>query len=155
MPDTDNQVNYQSALSAYESMYSGMTPASLNSFGEYFTEDAVFEDPFNRVKGVEAIRRIFEHMFSVCEKPRFEVISTALSGNRAWLHWIFLFGLRGRNMEITGASMVMFADDGRVMMHVDYWDAAGQLYEHLPLVGWLMKLLRKRLSTPGISVYKI
>jgi hypothetical protein len=31
-----------------------------------------------------------------------------------------------------------------VNYHRDYWDAAGELYEQLPLVGGLMRWLKKR-----------
>jgi hypothetical protein len=39
---------------------------------------------------------------------------------------------------------VRFAADGRVGWHRDYWDAAEELYEKLPLIGSLMRLLRRR-----------
>jgi len=37
-----------------------------------------------------------------------------------------------------------FAPDGRIAMHRDYWDAAEELYEKLPLLGSLMRWLRRR-----------
>ena len=63
-----------------------------------------------------------------------------------------MFGMKGRQLDITGASMVMFADDGRVMTHVDYWDAASQLYEKLPIIGWLLKKLRQLFAAPAQAV---
>jgi hypothetical protein len=36
------------------------------------------------------------------------------------------------------------AEDGRVQDHRDYWDAAEELYEKLPVVGGLMRWLKKR-----------
>ena len=46
--------------------------------------------------------------------------------------------------RIHGTSHIRFAADGRVQYHRDYWDAAGELYEQLPLVGLLMRFLKKR-----------
>lgn len=147
--------DFQKALDAYQAMYSGMTPASLHDLDKFFTEDAVFQDPFNHVKGVDAIRGIFRHMYETCEDPRFSVISTSISGNIGWIHWVFMFGLKGRQMDITGASMIMFADDGRVMTHVDYWDAASQLYEKLPVIGWLVKKLRQLFAAPDLAIKQL
>jgi hypothetical protein len=45
---------------------------------------------------------------------------------------------------IRGASHVRFASDGRVAYHRDYWDAAEELYEKLPVVGSLMRWLKTR-----------
>ena len=37
------------------------------------------------------------------------------------------------------------APTGRVVAHRDYWDAAEELYEKLPVLGALMRLLKRRL----------
>ena len=37
-----------------------------------------------------------------------------------------------------------FAADGRINFHRDYWDAAEELYEKLPLVGSLMRWLKRQ-----------
>jgi steroid delta-isomerase len=47
---------------------------------------------------------------------------------------------------VHGATHLRFAPDGRIALHRDYWDAAEELYEKLPLVGALMRWLRSRAS---------
>ena len=49
-------------------------------------------------------------------------------------------------MIIQGASRLQFAADGRVASHRDYWDSGRELYEHLPLLGVLLRALRRRLG---------
>jgi hypothetical protein len=36
-----------------------------------------------------------------------------------------------------------------VRLHRDYWDAAGELYAQLPLLGALMRWLQRRLRATG------
>ena len=38
------------------------------------------------------------------------------------------------------------APDGRVRWHRDYWDAAGELYEKLPVIGAVMRWLKHRMG---------
>jgi hypothetical protein len=38
-----------------------------------------------------------------------------------------------------------------VTLHRDYWDAAEELYEKLPVVGGLMRLIKRRLATSSTS----
>jgi hypothetical protein len=139
---------YEKAIQEYAQLFERMTPESLGRFDQVFTHDALFKDPFNEVRGVDAIRNIFEHMYRVCERPRFKVNSITRVGNTAWLHWIFDCTVRKRTVSITGASMVVLSDAGRVSKHLDYWDAAGQVYEKLPLIGWLLKKLRSMFAVP-------
>jgi hypothetical protein len=60
------------------------------------------------------------------------------------LLWEFHFRTRGigaQAMCIKGASHLRFDAAGRVVEHRDYWDAAGELYARLPLIGAPMRLL--------------
>jgi hypothetical protein len=52
-----------------------------------------------------------------------------------------------REQCIRGATHLRFAADGRIAMHRDYWDAAEELYEKLPVVGTLMRWLKRRANS--------
>ncbi len=132
-----------------------ITPQDVARLDRLYTPDAYFKDPFNEVRGVPAIARIFSHMFEQVDRPRFVVHETVCEGDRALLVWDFEFAFRRPlppgPRRIRGCTHVRFAADGRVDWHRDYWDAAEELYEKLPLVGALMRWLRRRgsVSRPG------
>ena len=123
-----------------------LTPQSLERFPEFYAADAWFKDPFNEVRGVDAIRHIFEHMFRQVENPRFVVTDRMAEANRAMLVWEFRFSRQGAPQIIRGTSHLHFDAEGRVIRHRDYWDAAEELYMTLPVIGWLMRRLRRALS---------
>lgn len=54
-------------------------------------------------------------------------------------HWLPDEALASGRAGHPGASLVRFAADGRVVYHRDYWDAAEELYEKLPVLGRLMR----------------
>lgn len=123
-----------------------LTPQSLDLFPKFYAADAWFKDPFNEVRGVDAIRHIFEHMFRQVENPRFVVTDRLAEADRAMLVWEFHFARAGKAQIIRGTSHLHFDAEGRVASHRDYWDAAEELYMTLPMIGWLMRRLRKALS---------
>ena len=119
----------------------------LPQLARLYSADASFKDPFNEVRGVAAIERIFAHMFRTLKQPRFVIRDVLAQGEQCFLSWDFHFAMaRGTvgEMQICGASHLRFAGDGRIAMHRDYWDAAEELYEKLPLVGTLMRWLKRR-----------
>lgn len=126
--------------------YQELTPATLERLPDFYTGDAFFKDPFNEVRGVEAIRGIFEHMFEQVEEPRFVVTERLADDSSAMLVWEFRYG---KGQRIRGVSHLRFADDGRVAYHRDYWDAAEELYMRLPVLGVLLRWLRRWLSAGG------
>ena len=125
-----------------------LSPQQLERLGELYTLDARFKDPFNEVQGVEPIVAIFRHMYASLDNPRFIVTGQVAEGNQCFLTWQFKFGFKnfhkGVEQSIAGASHLVLAPDGRIQMHRDYWDAAEELYEKLPVVGGLMRWLKKR-----------
>jgi len=130
-------------LDALTRYFQELTPATLERLPDFYTGDAFFKDPFNEVRGVEAIRRIFAHMFEQVEEPHFVVTERLADDNSAMLVWEFRYG---KGQRIRGVSHLRFADDGRVAYHRDYWDAAEELYEKLPLLGAPMRWLKRRLA---------
>jgi ketosteroid isomerase-like protein len=126
--------------------YETLDVRRLEHIGDYYADDVRFKDPFNDVRGVEAVRGVLAHMFRQLDRPRFVVRDTLASGPQAFLTWDFLFERRGRTFTIRGASHLRFAADGRVDLHRDYWDAAEELYEKLPVLGALMRWLKKMLA---------
>lgn len=129
-------------IAAFESL----APDSVDALAGLYAEDATFRDPFNDVRGRASVARIFGHMFEQVGSPRFEVHSAMCDGADAWLDWTMHFTMRGQVLRIEGATRLRFDDAGRVAEHRDYWDAAQELYEKLPLLGALMRTLRRRLG---------
>ncbi len=126
--------------------FESITPHSLQRLAEIYTDDVYFKDPFNEVRGITAVMRIFSHMFEQVDMPRFVIASHVLQGDEAFVTWEFRFRMKrfARDEQcIRGASHLKFAADGRASFHRDYWDAAEELYEKLPLLGALMRALKR------------
>jgi len=130
--------------------FEALTPESVERMGEVYAPDAYFRDPFNEVKGLPAIQGIFRHMYDPLVDPRFVILETIEEGDRLVLTWDMLFRIRKYKPEVErrihGLSLLRFGPDGRVAYHRDYWDAAGELYAQLPLVGPLMRFLARKMA---------
>ena len=141
-------------VAAIVQFFEQLTPASLQRLNSVYTEQAHFKDPFNAVQGTAAIHAVFAHMFNTLDQPRFEVLDVVFDaspeGPRLVLTWDFLFCMRRfdrSQQRVHGASFLLLAEDGRISNHRDYWDVAEELYEKLPLLGGLMRWLKKRAAS--------
>jgi hypothetical protein len=138
------------SLDALIRFYQELSPASVERFGEFYSEQAYFKDPFNEVRGIPAIQRIFRHMFGQVAEPRFVVTEQVADGGGAMLVWEFHYRVRlwgkGQAQVMRGVSHLRFAADGKVEYHRDYWDTAEELYMKLPALGALMRGLRRMLA---------
>ena len=139
-------MNIRTATDRYIDFFEKLSPEDTDRLGEVMTADVHFRDPFNDVTGLDAVRRVFAHMYEVLDDPRFEIVERWENGNSAILKWRFFFNRAGGETEIVGMSEVRFAEDGRAVAHLDYWDPARDLYEQVPVLGWVLGRIRNHLS---------
>ena len=135
------------AVQRIKSYFENLSPADLQRMEDIYTADARFKDPFNQVQGVAAIQRIFEHMFVSLDEPRFAIQDMVIQGQQCFMSWDFSFRMKRFDTQrqvIRGGSHLKLAADGRICDHRDYWDAAEELYEKLPVLGALMRWLKRR-----------
>ncbi|CAN0478671.1 unnamed protein product [Phaeothamnion confervicola] len=127
-----------------------LSPATLSNLSAVYHQQIHFCDPFNDVHGITHLHALLERMFQRLHEPRFVVHEVALQDDGAVLIWDFYYRLRNwqpqRARSIHGLTHVRFGDDGRVIEHRDYWDAAAQVYAHLPLLGRVLRWLQARLG---------
>lgn len=136
------------AVTAIVAFFEHLRPENLPQIGQLYAANARFKDPFQEVQGIAAITGVFEHMFVTLEAPRFVVTQRVVQGAQCFLTWDFHFRFRRFDHHVTqtvrGATHLVLDAQGRILLHRDYWDAAEELYEKIPLVGALMRWLKTR-----------
>ena len=139
-------MNHEDDLQKLIRFFETINTGNVSQLAQVYSEDVFFKDPFNEVRGLADVVRIFSHMFEQVDSPRFVVTNHVLQGDQAFLTWDFLFRMKrfsAAEQCIRGATHLRFGPDGRANFHRDYWDAAEELYEKLPVLGSLMRGLKQ------------
>jgi steroid Delta-isomerase len=147
--------------------YENLSEQSVAQLHLLYAEQAYFKDPFNEVTGIAPIAAIFREMFVQVSDPRFKVLQAihnqttraeemqtadmpkrAVLAYDAFLIWEFRFRFKGFKSEQTqmvrGSSHLRFDEERKISFHRDYWDVAEELYEKIPVLGGLMRFLKRR-----------
>lgn len=141
----------RAATQTLATFFETLTPDSVSQLHRLYDAQARFKDPFNEVQGLAEIERIFCHMYVALDQPHFVITRQLVDGDQAFLTWEFRFRFKRFDTStwqtVRGGSHVVFNDQGLVNLHRDYWDAAEELYEKLPLLGGVMRWLKQRANT--------
>ncbi len=142
--------NLDQACARFCDYFARLTPESLTHLETVYLPTARFKDSFGEVSGSEAIRAVYARMFAQLDQPRFEIHSRVAQGQEIFLTWDFHFQRRHprdrRTYTMRGAShLQLVAQEGqwRIASHRDYCDVAEELYEKIPLLGSLMRALKR------------
>lgn len=138
---------FLAGIDRYISFYETLTQRSLPLISDVASPDIHFVDPFNDVRGIAHVTKIFSDMFVHLENPRFEVTDRALSAQpyTVYLKWIFSGARANKSFSFAGISEVSFDIHGKVIEHIDYWDSGKHVFAHVPVVGYFIRAVQKRL----------
>lgn len=138
----------ETAVQHLVQFFEQLKPQDVSSLSALYAPQARFKDPFNDVRGLSDIERIFTHMFESLDTPHFIVTERIVQGEQCFLTWDFRFRFKRFDTHtwqtIQGGTHVVFNAHGQVTLHRDYWDAAEELYEKLPWVGGVMRWLKRQ-----------
>lgn len=107
-------------------------------------------DPFGQHQGLFAIQRYFTHLLANVEQCRFTIDTPLCDGQRfavTWtMHWSHPRIAGGETLALPGCSVVDIAGE-QVLHQRDYYDAGEMIYEHLPLLGWAVRGVKRRVRS--------
>jgi len=120
---------------------------TMDSFRDIYADEVKFKDPFNEVEGIEAVYKVFGHMYRNLDNPRFIIKEYIEGGQIAYVKWEFLFCFKNEKNEnaFEGVSRLEIDEAGKVMRHTDYWDAAEHMYEKMPVIGWMLRTIKSKI----------
>lgn len=138
-----------SSLDHYIALLESLSPANLGQLRELVCDDIHFSDPFNDIVGVDEYLALLNEMFDRLDDVHFRVHEVSREGMVAHLYWAYSASsqLTGQ-LAFQGTSRIVLAENGRVARHQDFWDSA-VVYGRLPLIGSLMRWLKKRTAYRG------
>ncbi|WP_404376534.1 nuclear transport factor 2 family protein [Vreelandella aquamarina] len=140
----------EQALANFCAFFNKLDNTCTEKLYEVYTDDVVFNDPLHHIEGREALERYFATMYENVERCRFTFHTQQWQENQAFVTWTMEFVhprlARGKPVSVEGCSALIFAEDGRVSNHRDYFDAGAMLYEHLPVMGRVIRWLKQRLG---------
>lgn len=126
----------------------------LQSLSSIYSDDVQYEDPINKGKDLIHLKIILEDLLKVFKKVRFKSIHSAHNDEFAFVSWKMCYEFRYKAYEIDGVSRLRFNGSGQITEHKDYWDASFPLYGTFPVIGSIMKLIKKfvRVKEPSLKL---
>ncbi|SCK26050.1 nuclear transport factor 2 family protein [Vogesella sp. LIG4] len=133
-------------LACHLDWFASLSPQALTRIDRVYAAGARFQDPFHELHGREAIRQVYARMFRHLARPRFVIGAVLRQGDAAFVSWDFHFAWHGRQQQIHGGTLLRLDSAGLICEHRDYWDAAAGVYEQLPVLGWLLRRLKRHMA---------
>jgi len=136
-------------LKNFYETYNTLQKDNLDTLGLIYDENIRFIDPAHEIHGLPHLIDYFAGLYSSLDHISFDFTQQLCMNNDCTVQWVMTFShpklARGRDIEVAGISALHLLQNGKVDMHRDYFDLGAMLYEHLPILGGLVRNIKRRL----------
>ena len=130
-------------ISDFIKLISTFDSDSLRDLPEIYSPTIEFEDPINTVQGLDNLCLVFEDLLKVFSEIEIQVKETSSTDHTAFVRWLMAYRFRKKEYSIDGVTHLEFDSSGLICKHKDYWDASFPLYGAFPMLGSLMRAIKK------------
>lgn len=148
--DSLTETNNQLLLEHFKTLYRLMCAEDLQQelLEEVYDEHLLFQDSFHKIESRDDFLHYCAELYQNLKSCDFDFHDQWLSEGQAMLTWTMTYSHpklnRGRHISVQGASHIRFKE--KVYFHQDYFDGGALLYEHVPVLGSIIKQLKKRMA---------
>ena len=136
-------------INNYVKLFESLNLENLYKFDELLDKNIYFEDPFNKVYGIENFKKIFSNTLKKLDNVEFKVLTIISKNNIYILKWEMIFFAFNKKNCIFGLSEVTVSKNKKIVSHVDYWDSYNNFYTKIPILGlifqFILILVKKRI----------
>jgi hypothetical protein len=134
-------------LQQLKDFYAAFAADNLTHLDTIYTQDVEFRDPIHCLHGTLALRHYLRKMATNLQHYRIHYVDEQIGNHAAYLSWVMDYAHPklngGKPLSVRGISHLKFTD--KVYYHEDCYDLGALLYDHLPLVGFATRSLKKRM----------
>lgn len=140
----------------FMAMYQSLNKDNLHLLKSVYAEDVEFVDAMHEVKGLPALTEYFAGMYGNLTSVSIQITGVQTNafdapdehGNlgQAYMTWVMTYShprlAGGKPIDLDGVTRLLYSD--KVNYHRDYADLGQMLYEHIPLLGSVIRLVKSR-----------
>lgn len=133
-----------------EKVFNELRADNIEILNDFYDKKALFIDPIGEHKGLDAVKDYYRGIYQGVEDIRFEFSEIISNENHHVAVWKMILVTpnlnSGKPVILHGNSVIKFNESGLVSYHRDYFDMGEFIYQHIPILGSLIKYIKNRLK---------
>ncbi|MEE4250596.1 MAG: nuclear transport factor 2 family protein [Alcanivoracaceae bacterium] len=134
----------------FNSLYADLKgPDLAERIDEVYAEQIFFGDTLHTYHDRDELRSYLILTAKRVDTIEVDVRHVVVDGHDVWLNWRMATSAKAlgkrMNAETIGMTHLRFDEQGKVVLHQDYWDSSEGVLIHIPIIGGLVRWTRNKL----------
>lgn len=129
-------------------VYKGLDKNNLSQLGLVYSDNINFIDALHNLKGLEKLNEYFTHLYGHLLYCDFNIAEVIEDQGQASVVWTMKYAHpkinKGNAIYVDGCSHLKFNE--KIYYHRDFLDMGQMLYEHIPLLGGVIRVVKNRVA---------
>ncbi|MBU2979051.1 nuclear transport factor 2 family protein [Alteromonas sp. C1M14] len=133
-------------------LYSSLNDVNPDELGSIYSQDVEFIDPIAHHHGLDAVKYYFAQLLDNTKTCAFDIKTITPSAPGEDIHytitWVMTLVLKGKTDPIVldGITILKVSNE-KIHYHRDYYDLGEMVYQHIPILGWVIGKIKSRLQS--------
>lgn len=137
-------------------IYTDICQISPDDLEDIYASNIKFIDPITTHTGIDEVKSYFSNLLTQAETCKFDiadVFQCSLQNNQSQsqvthvVNWTMTLELKNSTKRITLDGTTQLGVDGDIITyHKDYYDLGEMVYEHVPILGFIIKMIKGKLA---------
>lgn len=141
--------HHNDILERAKKFFNDLNKDTMDLVDEFYDQDIVFKDPLVSFNNGQSLKDYYKGLYHQVTFIRFTFQNEVVSGSQCSFSWTMEMtcGLnKGKPMTVDGISTIRFGGkEGKAVYHRDYYDMGEFVYERIPVVKSVIKLIKKKM----------
>lgn len=137
-------------IEKFSSFYTDLASMQIGHLETIYSQDVKFIDPIAQHKGIESVKTYFAKLLQTAKFCAFTIHDKQQTIDGDYLvDWTMVFTSpkinKGKPVSVDGVTHLKLKGD-KISYHRDYYDLGQMLYENIPLLGRIIKKIKKGMT---------
>jgi hypothetical protein len=138
------------ALEKFSSFYTDLASMRIEELASIYSDDVIFIDPIAEHVGLSAVEGYFARLLENAKYCQFEIHSQLHATNsQCMVTWTMEYKTprmnKGKAIKVDGLTILTLKKD-KIVFHRDYYDLGQMVYENVPLLGRVIKMIKRKMG---------
>jgi hypothetical protein len=133
----------------FKQLYQQLDASNVEKIETVYAPEIQFQDPFHQIDGLQNLKHYFKDLYLNVDTISFEFGESISDGNNHFVDWVMNLTHpklnKGRTIKVPGATFLKVNETQQIISHRDFFDAGVMLYEQIPVLGGLVRMIKRRL----------
>lgn len=137
-------------IEKFTAFYTDLESMKVEELSSIYSSDVVFIDPIEEHHGIAAVEEYFARLLKNAKFCKFTIHSAeGTTKGRYVVEWTMSFTSarinKGEPVHVNGLTLLN-VEDNMIVRHRDYYDLGEMIYEHVPLLGGIIKRIKRKIG---------